>query len=269
MGCAVGLEFADTGSTASTDSAVAANNEAFVIGTERTLPGDVIFVAFQKHGPRTQARHGRDVHESGGIGRRPGTEPTMRACRTMFFDIHWGKPVYSPHTSRSEAPVTELRKTKTSLLSASALFSVLSVASASAAGLPTHDHFVSGSGTVGKANQSLTVKQSSTTGIIDWNSFSVGKKNSVTFDNGNGATLNRVTGGNLSRIAGSLRATGSLYLMNGNGMIVSGSGRIVTGGNFAASTGSLSNSAFNGDDRRFKPGAGNIIDRGSIAAAHR
>src|SRR5580698_2328407 len=115
------------------------------------------------------------------------------------------------------------------LLSASALASVLSVAtvSASAGALPQNGHFVAGKGEIGKAGQSLTVKQSSTTGIINWNSFSIGSKNSVTFDNGSGATLNRVTGGNLSRLAGQLHATGSLYLMNSAGMVVAGSGHVV------------------------------------------
>lgn len=112
----------------------------------------------------------------------------------------------------------------------------------------------------------MTVKQSSTTGIINWNSFSVGNKNGVTFDNGSGATLNRVTGGNLSRIAGSLHATGSLYLLNSQGVIVSASGRVVTGGNFVASSGGLSNSAFDDHERRFGNSDAKLIDRGSITA---
>jgi filamentous hemagglutinin family protein len=154
------------------------------------------------------------------------------------------------------------------LLSASAILSVLSIASgaAQAGALPSGGHYVSGKGEIDKVGQSLTVKQSSTTGIIDWNKFSIGSKNAVSFDNGSGATLNRVSGGNLSTIAGSLHATGSLYLMNSNGVIVSGTGRVVTGGNFAASTGSLSNSAFNDGDRRFGIGRGTVANRGSITA---
>src|SRR5580698_16008 len=140
------------------------------------------------------------------------------------------------------------------LLSASALASVLSVAtvSASAGALPGSGHYVAGKGEIGKAGQSLTVKQSSTTGIIDWNSFSIGSKNSVSFNNGSGATLNRVTGGNLSTIAGSLHVTGSLYLMNSQGVIVTGTGKVVTGGNFVATSGGMSNTAFDNGDRRFK-----------------
>src|SRR5580704_13633137 len=119
-----------------------------------------------------------------------------------------------------------------------ALSAALAASSGAFAGaLPGSGHYVAGKGEIGKAGQSLTVKQSTTTGIINWNSFSIGSKNAVTFNNGSGATLNRVTGGNLSRIAGSLHATGSLYLMNAQGVIVSGTGRVVTGGSFVATTG--------------------------------
>ncbi|HEY1836206.1 MAG TPA: GLUG motif-containing protein [Rhizomicrobium sp.] len=138
---------------------------------------------------------------------------------------------------------------------------MLGADTALAAGLPSAGGFVAGHGAIGKAARSLTVTQSSITGIIDWNSFSIGKHESVTFDNGAGATLNRVTGGNLSRIAGSLNATGSLYLLNSSGMIVSGTGRIVTGGDFVASGG-----AFADDWRRFASADGRIVNRGSIAS---
>src|SRR5580698_1928452 len=155
------------------------------------------------------------------------------------------------------------------LLSASALASVLSVAtvSASAGALPGSGHYVAGKGEIGKAGQSLTVKQSSTTGIIDWNSFSIGSKNSVSFDNGSGATLNRVTGGDLSKIAGSLHATGSLYLMNTQGVIVSGTGRIVTGGSFVASSGDVSDSDFENDRKlHIRKASSEIVNRGSIVS---
>src|ERR1700689_2631614 len=106
----------------------------------------------------------------------------------------------------------QIRKSPLNSSASVVVLAVLLASGASAAGLPSGGHYVSGKGEIGKAGQSLTVKQSSTTGIIDWNKFSIGGKNAVSFDNGSGATLNRVTGGNLSTIAGSLHATGSLYL---------------------------------------------------------
>lgn len=120
---------------------------------------------------------------------------------------------------------------------------------------------------MGKAVQSLIVKQSTTTGIIDWNSFSVGKRDIVTFDNGNGATLNRVTGGDLSRIAGSLHASGSLYLMNARGVIISGTGHIVTGGSFVVSSGNIAGNAFGSDELRLRGAHAAIVNRGSIVSS--
>lgn len=142
----------------------------------------------------------------------------------------------------------------------------LSLGSANAAGLPSGGQYVSGQGTIHKSNQSVTVKQSSTTGIIDWNKFSIGSKNSVTFYNGSGATLSRVTGGNLTAIAGTLHATGSLYLLNNAGVIVSGTGHVVTGGSFVVSSGSLTDGAFDAGDHKLFHARAAVINRGSIVS---
>ena len=64
---------------------------------------------------------------------------------------------------------------------------------------------------------SLTISQSSRTGIVNWSSFSIGQGNQVQFNNGSGATLNRVTGNLPSSINGVLSATGSVYLVNPSG----------------------------------------------------
>jgi filamentous hemagglutinin family protein len=90
----------------------------------------------------------------------------------------------------------------------------------------------------------LITQPGSTRGVIDWNSFSIGRHNSVTFDNGTGATLNRVTGGSPSAILGRLSATGSLYVINPQGIVVGPSGVISTGGRFVASTLDVCDSAF-------------------------
>ena len=83
---------------------------------------------------------------------------------------------------------------------------------------------------------SLTVTQSSSTGIVNWSSFSIGQGNQVQFNNGTGATLNRVTGNVPSSINGVLSATGSVYLVNPSGVVVGPTGVINTGGSFVAST---------------------------------
>jgi filamentous hemagglutinin family protein len=110
--------------------------------------------------------------------------------------------------------------------------------------LPSAGHFVAGTGTIAGNGTSLTIDQTSPRGVIDWKSFSIGMGNRVTFANGNGATLNRVTGGDLSLILGSLSATGSVYLVNPQGIVVGRSGTIATGGRFVASTLDASDAAF-------------------------
>lgn len=88
----------------------------------------------------------------------------------------------------------------------------LSVSARAGGILPTGGQYVAGQGSIAGSGNGLTVMQSSSRGIVNWQSFSIGSGNSVFFNNGQGATLNRVTGGNLSKIDGSLSATGSVYL---------------------------------------------------------
>ena len=116
--------------------------------------------------------------------------------------------------------------------------------SAYAGPLPNGGHFVAGSGSIAGSCGALTINQTSTRGVIDWNSFSIGVGNRVAFDNGSGATLNRVTGGNMSSILGTLTATGSVYLVNPQGIVVGRGGVISTGGRFVASTLDTDNASF-------------------------
>jgi filamentous hemagglutinin family protein len=110
--------------------------------------------------------------------------------------------------------------------------------------LPNGGHFVAGSGAISGNGTSLTVNQSSPRAVIDWNSFSIGYGNRVAFANGHGATLNRVTGGDPSLILGMLSATGSVYLINPQGVVIGAGGVVSTGGRFVASTLDADNAAF-------------------------
>ncbi|WP_236591575.1 two-partner secretion domain-containing protein [Paraburkholderia metrosideri] len=115
--------------------------------------------------------------------------------------------------------------------------------------LPQGGQYVSGQGSIAASGNHVVVTQpGSTRGVIDWRSFSIGNYNTVTFNNGSGATLNRVTGNSRSAILGRLDATGTVYLINPQGIVVGPSGIINTGGRFVASTLDVCNCAFmNGD----------------------
>lgn len=134
--------------------------------------------------------------------------------------------------------------------------------------LPTGGEFAAGQGAIAGSGNNLTVNQSSSHGIIDWQSFSIGAPNSVQFNNGTGATLNRVTGGNLSRIDGSLSATGSVYLINPQGIVVGPGGKIVTNGSFVASTRDIPNGQFMAGGAMTASGTsnGDVVNAGTITS---
>lgn len=110
--------------------------------------------------------------------------------------------------------------------------------------LPQGGTFQAGNGSITSNGADMAVNQSSNRAIITWNSFSIGNGNSVQFNNGPGATLNRVTGTEFSSILGSLKATGTVYLVNPNGVVIGSSGVVVSGGSFVASTADVLDQAF-------------------------
>lgn len=110
--------------------------------------------------------------------------------------------------------------------------------------LPGGGQFVAGSGTISTSGSKLTVNQTSGRGVIDWKSFSIGTGNRVVIENGTGATLNRVTGSGASNIFGTLSATGSVYLINPQGVVIGPGGVVSTGGRFVASTLDTPDNAF-------------------------
>lgn len=136
--------------------------------------------------------------------------------------------------------------------------------------LPQGGQFVSGQGSIAGSTNGIVITQpGSTRGVIDWRSFSIGQGNSVTINNGLGATLNRVTGGSPSAILGSLSATGSLYLINPQGILVGANGVVTTGGRFVASTLDLPNTAFmNGGTLTLSGNSGaKVVNLGKISSS--
>lgn len=157
----------------------------------------------------------------------------------------------------------------TALLLSTALASVR--ASMALAGtLPTGGSFVAGSGQIATSGASMTINQSSARGVIDWRGFSIGSGNSVQFNNGAGATMNRVTGAQVSQIDGHLGATGSVFLINPNGVVVGPGGQVVTNGSFVASTRDISNGQFMAGGSMTASGqsAGAAVNKGTIRAAN-
>jgi filamentous hemagglutinin family protein len=133
--------------------------------------------------------------------------------------------------------------------------------------LPSGGHIVAGQATIGLPGAGqMVINQTSSRAVIDWRGFSIGAGGVVQFNNGTGATLNRVLGGDPSSIAGQLRASGSVYLVNPAGVVVDSSGQVLTGGSFVASTRSLGADAFmaGGSLTFVGNGSGGVENRGRI-----
>jgi filamentous hemagglutinin family protein len=152
-------------------------------------------------------------------------------------------------------------------------FLVQQVQAAGGGTLPTAGNYIAGSGSINSSGNVVKVNQSTLRGLIDWNTFSIGAGNRVVFNNGSGVTLNEVTGAQMSSIFGSLSATGSVYLINPQGVLIGNGARINTGGDFLASTLHLDPSTFmnggalylNGGQQGFVLNLGNIYSKdGSV-----
>ena len=154
------------------------------------------------------------------------------------------------------------------LLGTAAFLTISSPVLAQTVTLPTGGVFSAGSGAISTSGSTMTITQGSTRAVIDWKDFSIGGDKTVQINNAAGATLNRVMGGQLSRIDGTLSATGSVYLMNPNGMIVGPGGKVLTGGSFVASTRQIDPAAFmaGGAMRAVGGSAGGIDNQGTISA---
>jgi len=124
---------------------------------------------------------------------------------------------------------------------------------AQAANLPTGGSVAAGSATIGAATgTSLTVTQTSSSAVLNWQSFSVGQGYSINFlqPSSSSTILNRVTGSTTSTIAGSINANGHVYLINPNGIVITATGTVNTGA-FVASTLGISDADFMAGKRTF------------------
>ena len=138
-----------------------------------------------------------------------------------------------------------------------------------ASSLPTNGTFVAGSGNITTAGNHLTINQSSLKGVINWKTFSIGQGASVKFNNGAGATLNRVTGSTPTAILGQLLASGSIYIINSQGVLIGHGATIHTGGDFLATTLNLpANSFLSGGPLSFSGSStATVINLGNISSS--
>lgn len=138
---------------------------------------------------------------------------------------------------------------------------------APASAMPTAGSVVSGNVALPSpvfGNQ--TVTQTSERAVINWGSFNVGTGQTLTFaqPSVNSATLNRVTGDTTSTIAGTVNATGSVFLVNPNGIQITASGAVNVGRGFVASTLDINDADFMSGQGTFTGNGGLVSNSGTI-----
>lgn len=136
---------------------------------------------------------------------------------------------------------------------------------------PTGGQVSAGTASITQSGATTTIQQASQKAAIDWTGFSVGKSESVRFNqpNASAITLNRVTGTERSEILGNLSANGQVFILNPNGVLF-GKGAQVNVGGLVASTLRMSNEDFMAGNYKFTEGVNGsaaVVNEGRIQVA--
>ncbi|CAB3790210.1 beta strand repeat-containing protein [Paraburkholderia caffeinilytica] len=139
---------------------------------------------------------------------------------------------------------------------------------------PAGGQITAGTGTINATANSTggtntVVQQNGNRLAINWTSFDIGAKDTVTFaqPSSSAIALNRVTSQSATQILGTLSANGQVFILNPNGVLFGKTAQVNVGG-LLATTLSLSDSDFLAGNYRFTDsgGTGSIVNEGQITA---
>ena len=128
---------------------------------------------------------------------------------------------------------------------------------------------VGGSVTIGQTANNTIVNQTTSRGAVNWQSFDVGSKQSVTFQqpSAQAITLNTVVGPNPSQIAGRISANGQIAIVNQSGVTFFQGSQVNTAGLMVSASGTDPQAFMAGGKIAFdKPGNPNarVVNNGRI-----
>jgi len=133
--------------------------------------------------------------------------------------------------------------------------------------LPVGGAVAAGTANLSQGANTLTVNQQSQNAVLNWQSFSIGQGEAVSFvqPSSSSVALNRVVGADPSSILGNLSANGKVFLVNPNGILF-GTGAQVNVGGLVASTLNIQDADFMAGKYSFSGSGGSVVNRGSINA---
>ncbi len=123
------------------------------------------------------------------------------------------------------------KSSSTPLLSAALLASLVSI-SGGAGAAPQGGQVVGGSGSISTSGATTTINQASDKLSLNWQSFNVGKTESVNFvqPSTSAIAVNRILDTQGSQILGKINANGQVWLINPNGVLFGNDAQINVGG---------------------------------------
>jgi filamentous hemagglutinin family protein len=112
----------------------------------------------------------------------------------------------------------------------------------------------------------MVVRQDTQRAVVNWSSFNIGQGSTVNFaqPNAGSATLNVVKGATPTDLSGTLKANGSVFLVNQNGIAISSTGIVDTRAGFVASTLGMSEDDFMAGRNVFSGKGAAVVNRGQI-----
>ncbi|EAS5352975.1 filamentous hemagglutinin N-terminal domain-containing protein [Salmonella enterica] len=134
--------------------------------------------------------------------------------------------------------------------------------------LPAGGQIVGGQGSISTSGNQMTIHQNTQNMATNWQSFDIGKNNTVEFvqPDSSSVALNRVTGASGSQIMGTLKANGQVFILNPNGVLFGKDARVNVAG-LVASTKNIDTADFM-KGRYTLSGEGNpgaqVINQGSL-----
>lgn len=192
----------------------------------------------------------------------------MNSCLNRTYRLVWSEV----HNAWVAVAETVRSRTKSSGRSARAwavgLVAGLFGSSLVWAQLPTGGHIVGGAGTISSSGTTMTVTQTTDKMAANWQTFNIGKGNTVNFvqPNSHSVALNRVLGSDVSVIQGAINANGKVFLINPNGVLFTKDSHINVGA-MVASTLNITTENFMAGNYRFEGVSSNaIVNQGNITA---
>ena len=138
--------------------------------------------------------------------------------------------------------------------------------------LPTGWQLTSGNGSNKTVGKQMTITQTSSQMIANWQTFNIGQSAGVTFKqpNASATALNRISDLNPSQIMGSLSSNGTIFLLNQSGIIFGTTAQVNVGGLVASSLNLLDQDFLAGKYNFTNAGnAGSIQNAGTITAGQK